>query len=550
MWRNRFTLHKKAALCCAALFLSVFLTACGGKADTSGLPEIDASIAEGSEEALLVGSGASETVSDHSESDISDSPEIPISWGYFFDGAAIQVDSQGRILQWLNERYQVALTGECLSCSPLYDELLKAGYAAGNLPDVLAAVPMHRFYDAGWTRSIPLDTVARHAPRFYERLTGDSMSLATAVLPTDRDKLVGLPVYQFPDALPEFSVYRLDWLEQIGMQPKGATVEIEKRILYTDEAFTEAEMRGILRAFTYNNPNDNPLYDTHGLTVNASIFDASSPISNLMGMYGLHPEEAFYADDAYRDFLLFLSELYADGSLHFDENNQVNPYINEAATSGRTGWWNDSSVGLYVTRGLLLNNSRARVLVTNPEIGETGKQGCPGPANGFAQRGDGGLLINSRVSDEKLARILEIFDDVSFDEEAFVVSRYGMEGSDFRWIGEPYDSGLEFINSRERTMREGAGLTETYQFDYPAMLFLSNYPELYKLAAQPKTAALVYRPVVHIGGETGGELDETTRAALATVVDAFYRAAVTGTADIYGEWDAYVEALYASGFHE
>jgi len=46
-------------------------------------------------------------------------------------------------------------------------------------------------------------------------------------------------------------------------------------------------------------------------------------------------------------------------------------------------------------------------------------------------------LISNQTTDEELAVILEIFDYVSFNQEAYVMVNYGFEGEHFGWEGAP-----------------------------------------------------------------------------------------------------------------
>jgi hypothetical protein len=50
------------------------------------------------------------------------------------------------------------------------------------------------------------------------------------------------------------------------------------------------------------------------------------------------------------------------------------------------------------------------------------------------------LYIGRNVTDEKLEKILEIFDALSFNREYWMMTRFGAHGQDWHWEGEPYQS--------------------------------------------------------------------------------------------------------------
>jgi hypothetical protein len=82
--------------------------------------------------------------------------------------------------------------------------------------------------------------------------------------------------------------------------------------------------------------------------------------------------------------------------------------------------------GLYNQIEMLKNRfSYSKYLITPPEIGPYGNQGAYA---GFApcyEITERTYYISREVSDEKLAKILEIFEAVSYDPEFYLISKYG-----------------------------------------------------------------------------------------------------------------------------
>jgi hypothetical protein len=117
---------------------------------------------------------------------------------------------------------------------------------------------------------------------------------------------------------------------------------------------------------------------------------------------------------------------------------------------------------LYIAyEAFLATTKDVKLLVTPPEIGKNGQQSNNISSLTLNATDDVHMLdverqktsgpfepsqswvINRDVSDEKLIKILQMLNAMSFDLETFTVVNYGGEGDalyKFIWTGEPYDS--------------------------------------------------------------------------------------------------------------
>ena len=98
----------------------------------------------------------------------------------------------------------------------------------------------------------------------------------------------------------------------------------------------------------------------------------------------------------------------------------------------------------------------AKILTTAPVYGPTGLRGVRqwSPVSALNYE----FYIANDVTDEELARILQIFDHINYDMDAVVFSRFGVEGETFEWLGEPYKS--------KPVLKEGYDLGGSTGFNY------------------------------------------------------------------------------------
>jgi transposase-like protein len=172
-----------------------------------------------------------------------------------------------------------------------------------------------------------------------------------------------------------------------------------------------------------------------------------------MGIWGLSSPYIYehgktmpwFAGEGFRSYLLLMEDLKNRGILRIDDDYKDRRF---------TGWWSGNMTDFFSRNELsevLRQNSRIRLLLTPPEIGPGGQQGIPAqnrlcPVSG-AQKG---FVINANVTDDTLAKILEIFDAITFEPDLFVLTHYGIEGECFYWSGPPFESQIVSIpGSRE-----------------------------------------------------------------------------------------------------
>jgi hypothetical protein len=225
----------------------------------------------------------------------------------------------------------------------------------------------------------------------------------------------------------------------------------------------------------------------------------------------------WFASNAFRSFTEFMSQFnqYFD----FRERNFIGgSSLGSSTYPAITHWWsgtiipytdinepNGMTYGLYQKIMELNRGSRkTQFMITPPEIGPEGRQGAYiGLAPCFVPSYDF-YVINADVSDAKLAKILEMFNDLAFDPELYVRANFGYLGHDFTWSGDPFDSFInripgqsDFVGHFAVHVRDGRAAKDIYLFPSETIL---NY------AHSPKAMEMVIRSTPY--GKTGRQKDE------------------------------------------
>lgn len=95
----------------------------------------------------------------------------------------------------------------------------------------------------------------------------------------------------------------------------------------------------------------------------------------------------------------------------------------------------------FFSANIIAANENAKILVTPPEIGEYQAEERYFKVSLLGRD----TMISTSVDDEKLARILMMYDYANFSDEGYVIKRYGIEGDTFEWAGEPLNSSVKWL---------------------------------------------------------------------------------------------------------
>ena len=404
-------------------------------------------------------------ISDYSSMQIDPNKTLQITWGYLARGNSIE--AVNRVKNILNDRFKVEL--DWVAYTPPktqeWPSLIFKDAQGSNLPDIVFEIPLYEVAQMGAIRTIPRHMIEIYAPNYANLLYQEE---AWQPFEANRRGFEGAfddhqaflaPYSVESDMVNYFSVYRLDCLEAIGLYPKGELVKIDpnKPIYFTDVPFTQEDFVEIIST---DIKKISDLGINHNIVLTGDYFmdrdikyGVGSPLS-IWGMFGIGYNYVFengriipvFASEGYKEFLLFLEQLVHKGHVTVTERyDWPKSYF---ILSGQYGsiWVtmhiNDLLIDISHFDTLFRNNPSAKILITPPE---TNANGTPSVtrANGGSRFIDGlynKWAISSLVSNEKLARILTVFDAISFEPDLFVLTQYGLEESNYTWAGEPYNS--------------------------------------------------------------------------------------------------------------
>ncbi|NYE03418.1 hypothetical protein F4694_000137 [Bacillus niacini] len=451
--------------------------------------------------------------------------------------------------------------------------------ASGDLPDTFAFTTggktAQELFDSGLTRTIPKEMLEKYAPRYMKMLSenppGLSMNLKQG---TDNEYLQLIGQYAHVDGLAWGPTFRLDWLEKLGIDPPGEIKQVgpsggREKIYYTDAAYTIEEVEEILKAFTFDDPDGNGKDDTYGISPYNNQIHWSA---TLMGAFGIAPGYNFMEDGKlvqtevskkYKDFLKLMAKWYKMGLIDPEFTTLDNNKSWEKYKQGKIGYYiaqpsyiamDDWAKGRAPQNIVENPDSTAKLLATAPEIGKGGQQGEGAylPVGNLADA----FYVSKDVTDEELARILQIFDYINLDNEARW-TLYGEVGVHSDWEGTPEKSALKV--RPEFAEQEGNSGFWAYNFrtydKERVQWFQSEYTLNLKnnfYAREDVKEKMLIRPYKwDILNETKlKELSKRYSGQLTTIVDEFRMKAIVGEVDIDKEWDKYVESWMNNGGRE
>lgn len=448
--------------------------------------------------------------------------------------------------------------------------------ASGDLPDTFAFTAggqtAQEMYDSGLTRTIPKEMLEKYAPLYMKMLEenppGPNLNLKQG---TEDQYLQLIGQYAHVYGLPWGPTLRLDWLENLGIEPPGEIKQVgpsggREKIFFTEEAYTLEELEKILIAFTFDDPDGNGKNDTYGISpANNNLNWAQS----LMGAYGLGSGYNFLENgklvkaeisEKYKEFLKQMAKWYDMGLVDpefttIDENTSWEKY-----KQGKIGYYiaqpsylamDDWAKGRAPQNIVENPDSTAKILATGPEIGPDGEQGVKAylPVVDLADA----FYVSKHVTDEELARILQIFDYINFDNDARW-TLFGEVGVHSDWEGEPEKSALKV--RPEYAEQEGNSGFWAYNFrtyDKERVQWINSEYTL-KLkdefyAREDIQEKMLIRPYKwDMLNETNlRDIENRYSGQMNTIVEEFRMKAIVGEVDIDKEWDKYVENYMNNG---
>ena len=156
----------------------------------------------------------------------------------------------------LEEALNVEITPVCTDRTA-YSKLKPLLFAGGSPPDVTwDGDPIHVQQDNhhGFILEVPFDVIQRYAPTYFRIVTENNGHYPYTWWYADVDgRNFGLPTMFNDGAFSRPGIWRMDWLDNVGITNKPETL---------------AEFHEALHRFTFNDPDGNGKDDTYGMTGN------------------------------------------------------------------------------------------------------------------------------------------------------------------------------------------------------------------------------------------------------------------------------------------
>ncbi len=361
------------------------------------------------------------------EDDDPDNGRMRISWV----GWTTPTDRDGEIVALMEEKFGVNFYMIDTSDGTAFNVKI----ATGDVPDVFRVGfdTYKKFVNDEIIAEIPYDKIEKYAPDLYAAYNGQLERYMDWSMVDGKNYGLLVPNPESGE-FRQLVAWRGDWLEKVGISKVPDTL---------------AEMEDAMYKFTNNDPDGNGKKDTYGLSL--------SMMGSIFGAYGFIPNNWTRVDGKLiygavqpemKEALAILAKWYKDGVIEpefvRDENKGIGDWsVSTAFVTGLIGvscypeylyWepagWPGGREGSNPSE-LRKNFPGAdeKIVYGNPPAGPDGKRGLnmrDGLQHAF-------ITFGKKVEEDeaKLQKILEVFNYACANEEGFMLTRFGVEGTHY-----------------------------------------------------------------------------------------------------------------------
>ena len=463
----------------------------------------------------------------------------------------------------------------------------------------------------GAFRTIPREMLDEHAPRYAAFM--DSLGPGAwvySLAPGSTTEYMGLPrAEQGSQGCDRAPTWRLDWLEQLGMDPRdgvdaetGAPAETldvsgptyeDGRLIWWRGHFTYDDFVTALRGFRDGDFDGNGRDDTvpWGTIGDRGCFQGKCIVywRGLGLMFFIHGvndvpnyddngqavlEDTFSRSKmAIQELQSFFQEKLIDPDLPAVGREQWGQQI-EGGQVGLfiRGYGAGGGVNLYGGGGndmgdnVLQNNAGSRLVNTYYPLARDGTTKCPHDSSTMSLNPNEAWSVKHDVSDEKLAKLLEIYDYVNHDPEGFVTTGWGIPDRHMEWTGpELYNCETGWATRFPAEEQPDGNLWNFYHaYGLTAAKAACGTPKVddplfLRQQEISQDRCCSEHSMRHASPNAREDIANTTRfnelwaqfgGALTTLKQEFWWKAITTDIDIDAEWPKYVETWMNAGGRE
>lgn len=524
--------------------LAFSLCACGNAKDIG-----DASTSAQEESKTSGAAESSVTSSDSSSEEASKETMYPIEGNVtltlaMVDRSAVTANAKHQFDTPLGKAWQEAtgVTIEVIQCAN--QDALNLLIAGGDLPDLMYWTPGN--YSGGAAKAIkdgviePLnDYIEEYAPDLNAVLESNDVWRKSNL--TSGGQIIGAPFIRGEDFLCTSAglIIRQDWLDDLGLEVPH----------------TPDELYDVLKAFKEEKGAAIPMTITNTWMkhlVNQGMISSAFDLVRV-SWYQIDGEiHLGYAEEQYKDVLVFLNKLYNDGLL--DPN-----YMTNGEDTCRSNMANGISGVTVGASGGMIGNILSAVEETDTTFNLTGfgplvaKEGDIPYSGQFDNAVKGPALTMTSQCENKEAAIK--FMNYGYTEEGSLLLNFGIEGESYTMV-DGYPTYTEVItnNSNGWTMQQALAQYTMSWNDGP-MVQDRRYMEQYAarpqqqaaLAQWSNTTASDYQvPTLSIAEDAKAEYDKLW-ADIDTYISEMFVQYVTGQASLEGFETEYLSQLEKMG---
>ena len=433
---------------------------------------------------------------------------MTISWG----GLTSDLAEEGNAIQeFLEDKFNVTIVTKGVSRS---DENAKQLFmSSGEYPEAFYTwIDMVDWYHKGAFRNIPRDMIETYAPLHsaYRSQQGP-LAWGVSLAPGTTDEYMNIPRGEhYQHHCDATLIMRLDWLEQVGINPTeldpkapgwdraGEFVDLGEPTApdtyfwwagHLDWDEMEAAMYGFRDAdFNGNGQRDEIPYGTigdHGGFQGREWLYHSGPAVPFWA-YGLNDVDNYLDIETgltvkvdiasqSREALKILQRWFADGILDPALPAVGRNEWRQQVRAGLVGMWARGPCGLAAFTGgnddcTIIQRDAvpdARFVTMLPAYGPTGEMRCQWDNRSTVLNPHEGFSVKTGVSDEKLARILQMYDYINHDPKGVLAVGYGVGGpfaedQNYAWLGTPGDCSVAQLVGTPTLERHSNGTSLVY----------------------------------------------------------------------------------------
>ena len=433
---------------------------------------------------------------------------MTISWGGLTSDMA---EEDNAVQQFLEDKFNVTIVTKGVSRSD--EEAKQLFMSSGEYPEAFYTwIDMVDWYHKGAFRNIPRDMIETYAPLHSAyRSEQGPLAWGVSLAPGTTDEYMNIPRGEhYQHHCDATLIMRLDWLEQVGINPAeldpkapgwdraGEMVDLGEPTApdtyfwwagHLDWDEMETAMYGFRDAdFNGNGQRDEIPYGTigdHGGFQGREWLYHSGPAVPFWA-YGLNDVDNYLDIETgltvkvdiasqSREALKILQRWFADGILDPALPAVGRNEWRQQIRAGLVGMWARGPCGLAAFTGgnddcTIIRRDAvpdARFVTMLPAYGPTGEMRCQWDNRATVLNPHEGFGVKTGVSDEKLARILQMYDYINHDPEGVLAVGYGVGGpfaedQNYAWLGTPGDCSVAQLVGTPTLERHSNGTSLVY----------------------------------------------------------------------------------------